>query len=148
MYLVESALISNEQLSEAIAEQCQMPYVKVEPFDLDHSLVESLPKKMALKYSVLPIGWEDGVLILGKESALSPVGLSAIKRKLGVPVRWVITTNGAVTLGLRYWYLDDRSVNPNPEIQRAINEGKLSACLLYTSPSPRDPKISRMPSSA
>ncbi|NOI28279.1 phage adsorption protein NrfB [Vibrio coralliilyticus] len=126
MYLVESALISNEQLSEAIAEQCQMPYVKVEPFDLDHSLVESLPKKMALKYSVLPIGWEDGVLILGKESALSPVGLSAIKRKLGVPVRWVITTNGAVTLGLRYWYLDDRSVNPNPEIQRAINEGKLS----------------------
>ncbi|WFB47210.1 glycosyl transferase family protein [Vibrio coralliilyticus] len=127
MYLVESALVSNEQLSEAIAEQCQMPYVKVEPFELDHYLVESLPKKMALKYSVLPIGWEDGVLILGKESALSPVGLSAIKRKLGVPVRWVITTNGAVTLGLRYWYLDDRSVNPNPEIQRAINEGKLSA---------------------
>ncbi|AIW20478.1 phage adsorption protein NrfB [Vibrio coralliilyticus] len=126
MYLVESALISNEQLSEAIAEQCQMPYVKIEPFELDHYLVESLPKKMALKYSVLPIGWEDGVLILGKESALSPVGLSAIKRKLGVPVRWVITTNGAVTLGLRYWYLDDRSVNPNPEIQRAINEGKLS----------------------
>ncbi|NOI57532.1 glycosyl transferase family 2 [Vibrio coralliilyticus] len=126
MYLVESALVSNEQLSEAIAEQCQMPYVKVEPFELDHYLVESLPKKMALKYSVLPIGWEDGVLILGKESALSPVGLSAIKRKLGVPVRWVITTNGAVTLGLRYWYLDDRSVNPNPEIQRAINEGKLS----------------------
>ncbi|NOH61864.1 glycosyl transferase family protein [Vibrio sp. RE88] len=126
MYLVESALVSNEQLSEAIAEQCQMPYVKVEPFDLDHYLVESLPKKMALKYSVLPIGWEDGVLILGKESALSPVGLSAIKRKLGVPVRWVITTNGAVTLGLRYWYLDDRSVNPNPEIQRAINDGKLS----------------------
>ncbi|NRF28618.1 phage adsorption protein NrfB [Vibrio coralliilyticus] len=126
MYLVESALVSNEQLSEAIAEQCQMPYVKVEPFELDHYLVESLPKKMALKYSVLPIGWEDGVLILGKESALSPVGLSAIKRKLGVPVRWVITTNGAVTLGLRYWYLDDRSVDPNPEIQRAINEGKLS----------------------
>ncbi|MDE3899248.1 glycosyl transferase family protein [Vibrio coralliilyticus] len=126
MYLVESALVSNEQLSEAIAEQCQMPYVKVEPFELDHYLVESLPKKMALKYSVLPIGWEEGVLILGKESALSPVGLSAIKRKLGVPVRWVITTNGAVTLGLRYWYLDDRSVDPNPEIQRAINEGKLS----------------------
>ena len=27
-------------------------------------------------------------------------------------------------------------------------EGLLSLCLLYTSPSPRDPSISRMPSSA
>ena len=27
-------------------------------------------------------------------------------------------------------------------------EGHIRACLLYTSPSPRDPKISRMPSSA
>ena len=29
-----------------------------------------------------------------------------------------------------------------------ISEDKLSSCLLYTSPSPRDPSISRMPSSA
>ena len=28
------------------------------------------------------------------------------------------------------------------------NEGKVSACLLYTSPSPRDKRQSRMPSSA
>ena len=28
------------------------------------------------------------------------------------------------------------------------NKNKISSCLLYTSPSPRDPKTSRMPSSA
>ena len=37
------------------------------------------------------------------------------------------------------------NVNENDEIE-AIN--LLKSCLLYTSPSPRDPKTSRMPSSA
>ena len=32
---------------------------------------------------------------------------------------------------------------------KSVREGKVNiACLLYTSPSPRDPKTSRMPSSA
>ena len=33
-------------------------------------------------------------------------------------------------------------------IERRRREGRLYTCLLYTSPSPRDPKTSRMPSSA
>ena len=31
---------------------------------------------------------------------------------------------------------------------KAIHKGTYNVCLLYTSPSPRDPKTSRMPSSA
>ena len=34
------------------------------------------------------------------------------------------------------------------EIWSLAEMGYLETCLLYTSPSPRDPKISRMPSSA
>ena len=32
--------------------------------------------------------------------------------------------------------------------QQFVNTIKINSCLLYTSPSPRDPKTSRMPSSA
>ena len=34
------------------------------------------------------------------------------------------------------------------EVVQALNASDIDACLLYTSPSPRDPKSSRMPSSA
>ena len=34
------------------------------------------------------------------------------------------------------------------EVQVVLGEGEGIVCLLYTSPSPRDPKTSRMPSSA
>ena len=39
-------------------------------------------------------------------------------------------------------------VNANNEARRALQAGKSSICLLYTSPSPRDRQKSRMPSSA
>ena len=35
-----------------------------------------------------------------------------------------------------------------PQADKIITLGKKDTCLLYTSPSPRDPKTSRMPSSA
>ena len=36
----------------------------------------------------------------------------------------------------------------SPEWLTILDAGVFNACLLYTSPSPRDPKTSRMPSSA
>ena len=42
---------------------------------------------------------------------------------------------------------DDRNAKPLCNLQRQINDWA-AVCLLYTSPSPRDPKTSRMPSSA
>ena len=35
-----------------------------------------------------------------------------------------------------------------PTFVKKVKQGPYSLCLLYTSPSPRDPKTSRMPSSA
>ncbi|MBA5761518.1 phage adsorption protein NrfB [Vibrio sp. 404] len=130
MYLVEQGAVSNDQLSEAMAIQCGAEYMKIDPFTLSSSLIDELPKILALKYSILPIASHEGVLILGKESALSPVALAAIKRRIGKPVRWVITTNGAVTLGLRYWYLGDSSVNPYPELDSLTERYVLNATQL------------------
>ena len=39
-------------------------------------------------------------------------------------------------------------VDPDEAVRKACWEGLNKICLLYTSPSPRDPKTSRMPSSA
>ena len=44
--------------------------------------------------------------------------------------------------------IDDRNVHPVTFLGFCTTEEALSACLLYTSPSPRDQRGSRMPSSA
>ena len=48
------------------------------------------------------------------------------------------TTDGVLILTLGMWFATISS----------ITEAKIKACLLYTSPSPRDATLSRMPSSA
>lgn len=130
MYLVEQGVISNSQLSEAMAQQCEVEYLEADPFALQQTLIDELPKEVALKYSVIPIGKEQDTLVIGKESALSPVALSAIKRRIGKPVRWVITTNGAVTLGLRHWYLGDQMVNPYPHLDQLVQKFGLSQSVI------------------
>lgn len=125
-YLVSERMITNEDLSKAMALQCEAEYVGVDPFTLPIEVISLVPEKLALKYSILPIALNGEELVLGKESALSPVALGTIQRRLGRPVKWVITTNGAVTVGLRYWYLGDESVNPSEKINAAIDSGLIS----------------------
>lgn len=124
-YLVSNKLVSNDALSRAIAIQNEAMYEACNPYTLDHSLIEIFPKKLALKYSVIPLRLEGDTLVLGKESPLSPVGLAAIERRLKRPIKWVITTNGAVTVGIRYWYLNLESDNPDDLLKQALCDGKI-----------------------
>ncbi|PMJ90745.1 glycosyl transferase family protein [Vibrio sp. 10N.261.55.A7] len=126
MYLVSQRYITNKELSAAMAQQCDAKFIEVDPFSLPHELIKIVPKKIALKYSILPIQMEGDTLVLGKESALSPVALSAIRRRLGMKVKWAVTTNGAVTLGLRYWYLSDKAINPHTTLNAAVSDGRIS----------------------
>ncbi|PSV21997.1 glycosyl transferase family 2 [Photobacterium leiognathi subsp. mandapamensis] len=121
-YLVEQGIVTNDDLSKAIAEQYDAEFEHCDPFELDPELIDLLPKKLALKYSVLPLRKDGEMLILGKEMPLSPVALATITRRLKCPVKCVITTNGAVTLGLRYWYLDQKNINPYQIIEDEIGD--------------------------
>ncbi len=125
-HLVCSKLVSNQALSKAVALQANAPYRDCEPFTLDPDLIAALPKEIAVKYSVLPIAEEGGVLILGKETPLSPVALSSIKRRLKRPVTWCITRNGGVTLGIRHWYFNDSSADPTKHLEWLSDTGKFS----------------------
>ena len=55
-----------------------------------------------------------------------------------------IKTNG----GLPYWSSGTGGTNANKLVMQGDNNLVLYRCLLYTSPSPRDKRQSRMPSSA
>ena len=57
----------------------------------------------------------------------------------------IIITGGATRIGAA---IAEKLSGPNKEIIIHFNKSKSKACLLYTSPSPRDKRRSRMPSSA
>ncbi|MCD9505344.1 glycosyl transferase family protein [Photobacterium phosphoreum] len=125
-HLVMNHYVTNDQLTAAIAKQVDAEYLPCDPFDLDADVIKRLPKQLALKYSVLPIKYEMGMLILGSNKRLNPVVINVIKRQLQCDVSWVIITNGAVMLGLRYWYLNDKDINPTIKLDQAVVDKQLS----------------------
>ena len=79
------------------------------------------------------------------ESALSEAQVEAMRRGVkrlatGEPAQYIV---GKVDFMQHQIKVDKRALIPRPE-----TEGLVDACLLYTSPSPRDRTRSRMPSSA
>ena len=74
-------------------------------------------------------------------ATLVTLGLSKILGKVGEPTALNFTETGYTAFGLTYEDTCKMS-QEDPEVT------EFYACLLYTSPSPRDGLLSRMPSSA
>ncbi|WP_371368823.1 cyclic di-3',5'-guanylate-activated glycosyltransferase NrfB [Pseudomonas sp. QL9] len=106
--LLLRGLIDSRQLVEALAEQLDEPWAPLNPFKLDAALIHAFPRRLAMRYAVLPVAEEDQMLVLASERQVSQVSLGAISRQLGRPVTWRLAPQGRVTLGLRYWYGGDR----------------------------------------
>ena len=61
----------------------------------------------------------------------------------------VMNTNEAISMAKNQGLdLIEIAPNANPPVCKIMDMGKYKYCLLYTSPSPRDRSLSRMPSSA
>ncbi|SDT90465.1 glycosyl transferase family protein [Halopseudomonas salegens] len=103
--LLSRGLITSTQLAKALADQAGAEYSELSPFKLDSGLIARLPARLALRYAVLPMAEEGRTLVLASERALSEVSIGALARQLRRPVSYRIVPQGRVTLGLRYWYV-------------------------------------------
>jgi bacteriophage N4 adsorption protein B len=125
--LVHEGLISPKQLAHAVAEQIQATCETVDALLLDEQLIKKLPSGIALHYAILPMREEGETLVLASESYLDPVSLAAISRKLARPVSYIITTKGQVSVGLRYWYVDQKIAEERDELDTHFQQGHLTS---------------------
>jgi type IV pilus assembly protein PilB len=60
--LMEKALISEEQLVEAVAKQHDMPYVDLDKVQITSDVLKLIPKELMQKHSIIPLGENNGRL--------------------------------------------------------------------------------------
>lgn len=125
--LLHSGLISAEQLARSIAEQLGVSCESVDANAVPKALRDAVPACVALRYAVLPLRYEDDVLVLASESYVDPVSLAALTRRLGKPVRYVLALKGQVTVGLRCWYLRKQEDSSRNLLDLAVCAGVLSS---------------------
>jgi len=124
--MVQRGLISPLQLAQALAEQGHVPAQPVDFRKLNPELIHSVPAKIALHYAILPLRVADGTLIFASESAIDPVSLAALSRKVKSKVGYVIVPRGQVVVGLRYWYGQQQIQHKRRLLERTVAAGFLT----------------------
>lgn len=125
-WLIHTGQITSLQLAKALANQGNVPAESIDAYSLPKSLIDKFPASLALHYAAIPIRIDGGRLIIASESALDPVSLAAIARKLKTPVRNVLAHHGQVTVGLRHWYSRIQGEDPRKLLDQAISNQRIT----------------------
>ena len=124
-WLVHSERLTPLQLAQGLSEQAQVNFESVDSFAIPQTIVALVPPRLALHHAILPLRLEGQVLWLASESAINPISLAALKRQLHHEIKYVITSIGQVTVGLRYHYTSIRPRDPRVELERAVTTERI-----------------------
>jgi adsorption protein B len=125
--LVHEGILNSKELADALAIQAGVFSESIDSYTIPEELIKSITPSIALHYAILPIRFEDNSLVVASESALDPISLAAIGRKVHHQIRYVIVPKGQVTIGLRKWYVRNKSVDPRKVLDDALTEGKIKS---------------------
>jgi adsorption protein B len=125
--LVHEGILNSSELADALAIQAGVSAESIDPYAISKDLIDLIPPAIALHYAILPIRLEESGLVVASESALDPISLAAISRKLHRQILYVIVPKGQVTIGLRKWYVRHKSTDPRQVLDDAINSGKIES---------------------
>ena len=91
--LVEIGMLSEAQLVQALARQVGMDFVELTEYPVDRTAVAMLPGAVCRRYTVLPIGFADGALLLAMANPGNVVAVDDARAISGRAVRPVVATH-------------------------------------------------------
>ncbi len=103
--LVRKQYIPKFLLFKALAERHAMSFVDLAHVYIDSLAVERVPKSVAVKYGLIPIGMQDGTLVVGISDPRAVLPEAEIAELAGVSgVKTVLCTPDAVAIAIGQHY--------------------------------------------
>ncbi|GIG24247.1 GspE/PulE family protein [Cellulomonas denverensis] len=105
--LVEIGILTEGQLVAALARQVGMAFVDLDEYPVDRSAVTMVPAALCRRYTVLPVGFQDGALVLATADPGNVVAVDDVRTVSGMSVLPVVATFENVTRAIdRYCRAD------------------------------------------
>lgn len=106
--LVEIGMLSESQLVQALARQVGMDFVELADYPVDRTAVALLPGAVCRRYTVLPVGFAGGALVLAMSNPGNVVAVDDARAISGMAVRTVVATHDDLTAAIdRYCRADE-----------------------------------------
>jgi type IV pilus assembly protein PilB len=98
--LVEHGVLTESQLVAALAQQIGLKFVDLSDYPLDGAAVASVPAAVCRRYNALPIGYEDGRLLVAMSDPANVFAIDDIRSLTGAEVKPVVATKSDVTAAI------------------------------------------------
>ena len=98
--LVERGVLTESQLVAALAQQIGLKFVDLSDYPLDGAAVASVPPTVCRRYNALPIGYEDGRLLVAMSDPANVFAIDDIRSLTGAEVKPVVATKADVTAAI------------------------------------------------
>jgi type IV pilus assembly protein PilB len=105
--LIDMELVSEGHLVSTLASHLGLEYVDLDEYPVDNSAAALISDSLARRYQALPIGWNDGRLIVAMADPSNVFAVDDIRTITGAEVRTVVATRPAILATIdKYHRLD------------------------------------------
>ena len=103
---VRMGLLTQAQVTEALAEQWGMPIINLEETNVQPNVLEIVPQTMAEMYHIMPISLKNGVLTVAMADPQNIGALDDLKNFLGHEIRGAVSSGPDVEAAIARYYAD------------------------------------------
>jgi type IV pilus assembly protein PilB len=117
--LIEQGTISETELVRTLAHQVGLEFVDLADWTIDGSVASLVNESLARRYQAIPIGWEDGKLVVAMADPSNVFAVDDIRALAGAEVRSVVATASQILETIEHIYRVDGEVD---EIMQAASD--------------------------
>jgi type IV pilus assembly protein PilB len=108
--LIEHGTISETELVRTLARQVGLEFVDLGDWTIDGSVASVVSESLARRYQAIPIGWEDGKLVVAMADPSNVFAVDDIRALAGAEVRSVVATASQIIETIEQLYRVDGEV--------------------------------------
>jgi type IV pilus assembly protein PilB len=103
---VRMGMITQAQVTEALAEQWGMPIISLEETNIPSAVLELVPQTMAEVYKIMPVSLKNNVLTVAMAEPQNVASLDDLRNFLNLEVRGAVSTLADVEAAIARYYAD------------------------------------------
>jgi type IV pilus assembly protein PilB len=109
--LVDRGVLTESQLVAALAQQIGMKFVDLTDYPVDGAALASVPQAVCRRYNALPIGYEDGKLLVAMSDPANVFAIDDIRSITNADVKPVVATKSDVTSAINRFHRADSDLD-------------------------------------
>jgi type IV pilus assembly protein PilB len=117
--LIEQGTISESELVRTLAHQVGLEFVDLNEVTIDGSVTAVVSESLARRYQAIPVGWDDGRLVVAMADPSNVFAVDDIRALAGADVKTVVSTASQIIETIDRYYRTDGEVD---EVMQAATD--------------------------